>query len=967
MKRVALLVLFLSGRLCSGQTTPQGFPVAGSSSGLPQGYPTCLVTNSFSASATDRCGVWLGMFQTFATDSTTSTNYACIDARGEIGNAGSGAAITCGSDPFPVSSDYTGGSLKGLSSSDVGGNLYLPPGIMSVSSSLQFANNQTHVHGAGDGATVVSGSTVEGAPTVFTAASGFAPYYYYGTGGATCATGNTSSVCFSPAVIAFGSKAGDFTQTTVASSPYRQTLDNVAIELCQLPCNSGGAVPVMGLTFFSGQEGTSITHLSVADSPVVGVSAGFTSGVGDGMIFNDFTVGHTSATGGKASCATNSTKATGLTWAATEIGSTGAAVVVVTYTDTPSVTPFPGYEAVVVGMNQGTMHSVNPNGTYRVCAVPGGSSNSGLWADQRCAAITNLFSSTSSKQFAYVIPSQHSDSNSTPDGTAEFDTKEFEIAGFSGREIKNFTVDSLNCTTPSRANFSFSGNGASAAVIANGHAEGAYEGFAVGWDGPTSGAQFNNNVCSTGVMSDCMLISMQWGTVTSFTVQNLENAAAPNTLTDQKNNNTLTLTHNPVVPFYILDGQGTAWAILNDCGDGEMTNGWCSSGGDFVFYLGGVKELDVNGSTGVINAGAGLTFGIPAGAANGAVVTCNGTVCAPTLPGFTGRSVVGASDTISSADNGQPVYYQGSTAVSVSLPTPSTLGNSNFYSKLVNNLSTSNNVSVTPAGPWTIRGSASPFNIPDGQACKVSINPGASDDWIAECHDEPLTAGTNVTITRGRYGPTISASGSGTVGANSTSFANEVAVYNNNGGSTTVNPSASNTNPNAATIDGNSVGRVLGGSGCLQGQQSAVVAATSSDTVFYNCTIPGDLFSSGHYFNVYIVYKSGTSSNVTLKAWLGQTGNVGSPVSGGTQVGSGWTQSSTSNSSDRLDCVITSSTAATCYGDVSVIAAVTPVFGGGAGLATLGSLTTGTNTNFSLSFSLVGSSIQVQLARVEVY
>jgi len=130
------------------------------------------------------------------------------------------------------------------------------------------------------------------------------------------------------------------------------------------------------------------------------------------------------------------------------------------------------------------------------------------------------------------------------------------------------------------------------------------------------------------------------------------------------------------------------------------------------------------------------------------------------LLGFRGRAVTGttSTDTILYSDNLLPVMYQGSVAVAVTLPTASTLGNTGFGTTLTNNTSGSATaVTVTPT-TWTVNG-ASSLVIAQGQECKIFADPSGT-NWDADCHDLPLSAGSNITITRGQYGPTIAASGS---------------------------------------------------------------------------------------------------------------------------------------------------------------------------------------------------------------
>lgn len=134
---------------------------------------------------------------------------------------------------------------------------------------------------------------------------------------------------------------------------------------------------------------------------------------------------------------------------------------------------------------------------------------------------------------------------------------------------------------------------------------------------------------------------------------------------------------------------------------------------------------------------------------------------APTQVGLSSRAVTGttSTDTILYSDNASNVDYQGSVSVAVSLPTATTLGNSQLITVLNNNTTgSSTTVTVTPV-TWTIN-AASTLVIAQGQSCKIKVD-AAGGKWDAECTEGQLTAGANVTFTRNAFGMTVAATGGG--------------------------------------------------------------------------------------------------------------------------------------------------------------------------------------------------------------
>lgn len=132
------------------------------------------------------------------------------------------------------------------------------------------------------------------------------------------------------------------------------------------------------------------------------------------------------------------------------------------------------------------------------------------------------------------------------------------------------------------------------------------------------------------------------------------------------------------------------------------------------------------------------------------------------LSGVTPRHVSGttSTDTIASTDSNNTIVYDGSVAVAVTLPTPTTLGISQFASHLVNNTTgTATIVTITATTNTFATTGNNTLQILQGQSCTITVQ--SSSVWDDECHDLPFTAGANITITPGPFGQTISATGGG--------------------------------------------------------------------------------------------------------------------------------------------------------------------------------------------------------------
>jgi hypothetical protein len=152
-------------------------------------------------------------------------------------------------------------------------------------------------------------------------------------------------------------------------------------------------------------------------------------------------------------------------------------------------------------------------------------------------------------------------------------------------------------------------------------------------------------------------------------------------------------------------------------------------------------------------------------------IAVNGNASCANL-GFPARTVTGASDTILATDWSGGVSYTDSASVAVSLPAATTLGIANFATSLINaTTGSSTTVTVTPVSSWPIYPngnsslSESTLVIAQGQECFINVDLAGS-AWDATCHEPPISAGTNTSLTRSAGGLTLSSLGS----VNATTF-----------------------------------------------------------------------------------------------------------------------------------------------------------------------------------------------------
>jgi hypothetical protein len=168
--------------------------------------------------------------------------------------------------------------------------------------------------------------------------------------------------------------------------------------------------------------------------------------------------------------------------------------------------------------------------------------------------------------------------------------------------------------------------------------------------------------------------------------------------------------------------------------------------------------------TGTVNSGTQYAFAEyatstnavssgPAPPTGDGTYTCGYTVTggvavAPTCPqvGVGGRSITGATttDTVLYSDNDTVVTHdQAATGtVAVTLPTATTLGNSDFFYVYENHSAQTDTITPTT---WTIQegtaAAGSSISVKPGYDCRIKIDPNSATNWLASCYLDPTVAG----------------------------------------------------------------------------------------------------------------------------------------------------------------------------------------------------------------------------------
>ena len=220
----------------------------------------------------------------------------------------------------------------------------------------------------------------------------------------------------------------------------------------------------------------------------------------------------------------------------------------------------------------------------------------------------------------------------------------------------------------------------------------------------------------------------------------------------------------------------------------------CSVGQAPTGILANGNATGCSSGSGTVNAAAQYSTGYYSAA--GSATTLSG-IAAPTTPGLwlygyntpstsavipgvflagiTPRDVTGATatDPILAGDSSNCVFYEGSVAVAVTLPTPTTLANPHFV-MCVSNRTTGSTTAVTftSSGGLTINGSAT-YVLAQGQSARFTVD--GSGSWEADGYEPQIAAGANITLTRSQYGLSIAATSGGTVASCATT--NALAFY----------------------------------------------------------------------------------------------------------------------------------------------------------------------------------------------
>lgn len=212
--------------------------------------------------------------------------------------------------------------------------------------------------------------------------------------------------------------------------------------------------------------------------------------------------------------------------------------------------------------------------------------------------------------------------------------------------------------------------------------------------------------------------------------------------------------------FYVSAGSYTIQ--FSGTSSQSINFGVGGSGGSGAITNQVLNQLALGGSSATAVSGTVANPTTPNGVTQTLGCSVSGGACTPSfqLPVLLPRHVSGttSTDTIVSGDVGNTVVYDGSVAVAVAVPTPTTLGVPQPFLKVVNNLSTTNDVTFTATTLNFQTTGTTTLVLHQNQSAFLSVNPnGGTPIWDVIPADSPVTytGGYSTNFVRGRFGNTL--------------------------------------------------------------------------------------------------------------------------------------------------------------------------------------------------------------------